>query len=77
MAIAQSTLENKIKDAFPEANFKVIDLMGDQDHYALEIEDEAFRGKSRIQQHKLVNQALKDCLGTELHALTIKTSIPA
>lgn len=77
MAIEQALLEQKIREAFPNAEFRVSDLMGDQDHYALEIVCESFRGKPRVAQHKMVNEALKNCLGTELHALTIKTSIPA
>lgn len=74
MPIAQHELEATIKQAFPEAEIIVKDLMGDSDHYSLEIKSELFKGKSRVEQHKMVNSALKGCLGEALHALTIKTS---
>ncbi|MDF2965391.1 MAG: putative transcriptional regulator, BolA superfamily [Rickettsiaceae bacterium] len=77
MAIKQHELEKLIKEAFPNAEFLVKDLVGDEDHYMLEIKDASFIGKSRVEQHKMVNLALKEHLGTTLHALTVKTGIPA
>jgi stress-induced morphogen len=52
------------------------DLAGDGDHYAAEVVAESFRGKSRVQQHQMVNAALKGKLGGELHALALQTSVP-
>jgi stress-induced morphogen len=72
MPIAYSSLLEKIHQAFPDASVTLTDLVGDSNHYAVEIASPAFEGKSRIAQHKLVHQAL-DCLGDELHALQIKT----
>lgn len=74
MPIAQSELENIIKSAFPKAQVKIVDLAGDQDHYSVEIVDESFAGKSRIEQHKMVNNALAGKMGTVLHAMQLKTS---
>ncbi len=74
MAVEKEFLENILAKSFPDAIVTVADLVGDKDHYSLEIKSEIFRGKSRIEQHKIVNNALKECLGTTLHALTIKTS---
>ena len=37
---------------------------------------EAFRGKSRVQQHQMVYDALKGNMGGVLHALALQTSIP-
>jgi stress-induced morphogen len=37
---------------------------------------ESFRGKSRVQQHQLVYQALKGDMGGKLHALALQTGIP-
>jgi stress-induced morphogen len=76
MAIKQQELEKLIRTAFPNAEFILTDLVGDEDHYMLDIKDIAFKGKSRVEQHKMVNIALKDYLGTILHALTVKTGIP-
>ena len=38
---------------------------------------EAFRGKSRVQQHQLVYDALKGEMGGKLHALALQTAPPA
>ena len=65
-----------IKAAIPDAEVTIRDLAGDGDHYAAEVVSEAFRGKSRVQQHQLVYQALKGNMGGELHALALQTSVP-
>lgn len=76
MAISFEKLDNILKQAFPNAKIELIDLVGDNDHYSVTITDIIFNNKSRIEQHKLVNQSLKEILGDELHALQIKTKIP-
>ena len=72
MAIAQTELENIIQQAFPEAAYTITDLAGDDNHYALEIEDASFSGKTRIEQHKQVYAALDGRMGGALHALKLK-----
>ena len=37
---------------------------------------DAFKGKSRVQQHQMVFQALQGRMGNELHALALQTSAP-
>jgi stress-induced morphogen len=37
---------------------------------------EAFRGKSRVEQHQMVYDALKGNMGGVLHALALKTATP-
>jgi stress-induced morphogen len=69
-------LETMLKNAFPDAHVEIRDLAGDGDHYAANIVSESFRGKNRVQQHRLVNQALKGKMGGELHALALQTSVP-
>lgn len=73
MAIAESKLQGILQQSFPDAKIIIKDLAGDQDHYALEITSESFRGLALIQQHKLVKKALSEVLQKELHAITIKT----
>lgn len=75
MPIEQVVLEQKLRTAFPEADIVITDLIGDQDHYAVQIASSQFKGKKLIEQHRLVNDALKECLGEALHALAIKTII--
>ena len=69
-------IEKMIKDALPDAKVTIRDLAGDGDHYAAEVVSEAFRGKSRVQQHQMVYQALKGNMGGVLHALALQTSAP-
>jgi stress-induced morphogen len=77
MPISKTDLEALVTGAFPDAKIQIEDLAGDNDHYSLQIISEQFRGKSRVEQHKLVNNALKGTVGGTLHALALKTSAPA
>lgn len=76
MAMDAADIERLIKAALPDAKVEIRDLAGDGDHYAANVVSEAFRGKSRVQQHQLVYQALKGNMGGELHALALQTSVP-
>jgi BolA protein len=46
-------------------------------HYALRIRSQAFEGKSPIQRHRLVYEALGDMMQTDIHALSIKALAPS
>ena len=77
MAMQAGEIENLIKAALPDAEVTIDDLAGDGDHYRATIVAEAFRGKSRVQQHQIVYKALGGRMGSELHALALNTSEPA
>lgn len=77
MPMNANDIERLIKEALPDAKVTIKDLAGDGDHYAAEVISEAFRGKSRVQQHQMVYAALKGRMGGELHALALQTSAPA
>ena len=76
MAMTQAEIERLIKQNIPEAEVTISDLRGDGDHYAAYIVSPAFVGKSRVQQHQMVYQALQGKMGGELHALAIQTAVP-
>jgi stress-induced morphogen len=76
MAIAFDKLQKILQNSFPNAKIELVDLVGDSDHYSVTIIDKIFTNKSRVEQHKMVNLALKEILGDELHALQIKTLSP-
>ncbi|WP_296575811.1 BolA family protein [Phreatobacter sp.] len=76
MPMAAADIERMIKEALPDARVEIKDLAGDGDHYAATVVSEAFRGKSRVQQHQLVYAALKGKMGGTLHALALTTSAP-
>ena len=69
-------IEALIVKAFPDAKVEIRDLAGDGDHYAATVISEAFRGKSRVQQHQMVYAALKGNMGGVLHALALTTTAP-
>lgn len=75
MAITELKLKSILQQNFPDAKIILKDLVGNQDHYALEITSKSFQGLTLIKQHKLVTNALSDVLKQELHAITIKTKI--
>lgn len=77
MAMDAGEIERLIKTSFPDAVVEITDLAGDGDHYAATVVSEAFRGKSRVQQHQMVYAALQGNMGGVLHALALKTSAPA
>lgn len=76
MAMDESAIKQFIMEGIPGAKVRIEDLRGDGDHYAAYVEAEVFRGKSRVQQHQMVYDALKGRMGTELHALALQTSVP-
>lgn len=77
MAMDGAEIEQRIRTAFPDAKVVMVDLAGDGDHWAARVTSEAFRGKSRVQQHKLVYAAIGSDLGGDLHALALQTFLPA
>ena len=62
-----------IIDAIPDANVEIVDLKGDGDHYSATVKSKSFYGKTRVEQHKMVYDAFKGQMGSELHALKLKT----
>jgi stress-induced morphogen len=76
MPMAASEIERLIKLRIPDAEVIIRDLAGDGDHYAATVLAESFRGKSRVQQHQIVYEALKAEMGGQLHALALQTGTP-
>jgi stress-induced morphogen len=69
-------IERLIKKKLPDAQVTIRDLAGDGDHYAAEIVSSEFSGKSRVQQHQIIYEALEGNMGGTLHALALQTSAP-
>ncbi|UEM23587.1 BolA family transcriptional regulator [Skermanella mucosa] len=76
MAMDAALIESLIREGIPDAEVRIEDLRGDGDHYAAYVEAAAFKGKTRVQQHKMVYDALQGRMGGELHALALQTSVP-
>jgi stress-induced morphogen len=76
MPMDQGEIESLIKQNIPDAVVTIQDLAGDGDHYSAMVVSTAFKGKTRVQQHQMVYQALQGRMGGELHALALQTSVP-
>ena len=76
MPLAADDIAAMIKAALPDAEVEITDLAGDGDHYAARVTSAAFAGKNRVQQHKMVYEALGGKMGGTLHALQLTTAIP-
>jgi stress-induced morphogen len=76
MAMDAGEIEQLIKLGIPDAQVAIEDLRGDGDHYAATVVSASFIGKTRVQQHQMVYQALKGRMGEQLHALALQTSAP-
>ena len=76
MPMDPSEIERMIKEALPDAEVKLEDLVGDGDHWSATVISSAFAGKTRVQQHQLIYAALQGRVGGELHALALQTSAP-
>lgn len=76
MAMSAAQIETMIREALPEAEVSITDLAGDGNHFQAHVVSPAFVGKSRVQQHQMVYQALGGRMGGELHALALTTATP-
>ena len=76
MPMDAKEIERLIKARFPDAEVAIKDLAGDGDHYAAHVVSREFSGKTRVQQHKMVYDALQGHMGGTLHALALTTAIP-
>ena len=74
MPMPAEDIENLIKAKFPDAIVELKDLAGDGDHWSAHVVSAAFTGKSRVQQHQMVYQALAGQMHDDaVHALSLRT----
>ncbi|XP_056609668.1 bolA-like protein 3 [Triplophysa dalaica] len=73
----ETRISQILKEKFPQASsVKVVDISGGCGAmYEVHIESDEFRGKRTVQQHQIVNQALKDEIKA-MHGLRIFTDVP-
>jgi stress-induced morphogen len=76
MAMDAVEIERLIREGIPDAQVTIRDLAGDGNHYAATVLAPSFAGKTRVQQHQLVYNALKGNMGGVLHALALQTGTP-
>jgi stress-induced morphogen len=76
MGMKREEIESMILKSIPDANIEIKDLAGDENHYAAKVVSKEFINKTKIQQHKMVYDALQGKMGGTLHALSLTTEIP-
>jgi BolA protein len=83
----QQVITRKLMEAFAPENLRVIDESdqhighaghrpGGQTHYRIHIVAPMFKGKSRLERHRLINQTLSSELAGSVHALAIHAAAP-
>ncbi len=77
MPMTASEIVDMIKEAIPDAHVDITDLRGDGDHYSALVTSQSFKGKTRVQQHRMVYDALQGDMGSGLHALALQTALPS
>jgi len=78
MAMSAEKIRELLEKKFPQAEIEIIDTAGDNNHYSATITAREFKGKSRVEQHKLVYKALEGAMDGNngiLHALALQTKI--
>ena len=71
--MSEEKIKQFILDAIPDSTVIIEDLKGDGDHYSATVKSKLFIGKTRVEQHKMVYDAFKGKMGSELHALKLRT----
>jgi len=83
----KQTIADKLTKAFAPQSLDVVDEShrheghaghrpGGETHFRVDIVSEAFRGKSRIDRHRMVNETLSGELAAGVHALAIHARAP-
>ncbi|MBE9116506.1 BolA/IbaG family iron-sulfur metabolism protein [Lusitaniella coriacea LEGE 07157] len=75
--VSLQQVEAMIKAKLPDAQVRVSDLTGGGDHLEAIVVSSEFAGKTRVKQHQMVYESLKDAMASEaIHALALKTYTP-
>ena len=80
-------IERKLTEAFTPQSLKVVDEShqheghaghrpGGQTHFRVYIVSESFKGKTRLERHRMINAALSGELAGGVHALAIHAAAP-
>ena len=80
-------ITEKLTEAFAPQSLKVVDEShqheghaghrpGGQTHFRVYIVSESFKGKTRVERHRMINQSLAAELAGSVHALAIHASAP-
>lgn len=85
--VMKDTISNKLQEAFTPESLQVVDEShlheghsghrpGGETHFRVYIVSHAFKGKSRVDRHRMINTALAAELSGSVHALAIHAQAP-
>ncbi len=80
-------ITKKLTEAFAPQSLKILDEShqheghaghrpGGQTHFRVHIVSDAFKGKTRLERHRMINQLLATELAARIHALAIHATAP-
>ena len=83
----QETITNKLRETFSPEALQVVDesqlheghaghRQGGETHFRVYIVSDAFKGKSRVERHRMINSALAAELAGGVHALAVHAKAP-
>ncbi|MDH3629464.1 MAG: BolA/IbaG family iron-sulfur metabolism protein [Acidobacteriota bacterium] len=71
-SVSLEEVRRRIEETLPGARVQVETFSG-HDHFQAVVEAPQFAGKSLIEQHRMVYDAVDDLIGGAMHALALKT----
>jgi acid stress-induced BolA-like protein IbaG/YrbA len=74
--VRAAEIEALIRDGLPGATIRVVDQVGDGNHFEAVVVTEDFAGKRLVERHQLVYGTLKGAMADRIHALSIKAYTP-
>ena len=87
LMVMKDTISNKLREAFTPESLQVVDeshlheghaghRASGETHFRVYIVSQAFKGKSRVDRHRMINSALAAELSGSVHALAIHAQAP-
>lgn len=87
LMVMKDTISNKLQEAFTPESLQVVDEShlheghsghrpSGETHFGVYIVSQAFKGKSRVDRHRMINAALAAELSGSVHALAIHAQAP-
>jgi BolA protein len=84
---AEDSITQKLRDAFAPVALEVVNDSHrhaghggspgtSESHFSIEVVSDRFKGKSRVERHRMVNEVLADELKGRIHALAIRALTP-
>ncbi len=73
MPLTAEMIDERVREALPDASIIIEDMRGDGGHFAVTVTSAAFNGQPRLQQHRMIYEALGKLTDEELQTLSLRT----